>query len=100
VEKIGEIMRATYERKTRGPWLGTDGRTPVQITVSVEPTTPCVTNTHEGTLAFRQPIFSKRGAVGQGSNRENEVEVQVHEVTINYLHHAEVVVQQVSKWLD
>jgi hypothetical protein len=69
MEKIEEILCATYERKTRGPGSGTEGRTPVQITVSVEPTTPCVTNTPEGTQDFRQPIFSRRGAAGQGSNR-------------------------------
>jgi hypothetical protein len=44
-------------------------RTPVQITVSVEPTTPCVTNTPERTPTFRQPNFSGRGATGQGSNQ-------------------------------
>jgi hypothetical protein len=35
----------------------------------VEPTTPCATNTPEGTQDFRQPIFSRRGEAGQGSNR-------------------------------
>jgi hypothetical protein len=35
----------------------------------VEPTTPCATDTLEGTQDFRQPIFNRRGVAGQGSNR-------------------------------
>jgi hypothetical protein len=45
VEKIEEISCTTYERKTRGSRSGTEGITPIHITVSVEPTTPCATNT-------------------------------------------------------
>jgi hypothetical protein len=69
VEKIEEILHATYERKTGGPGSGTEGRTPIQITVSVEPTTPCATNTPERTPTFRQPNFSGRKETGQGSNQ-------------------------------
>jgi hypothetical protein len=69
VESIEEILHTTYERKMRGLGSGTESRTPVQITVSVEPTTPCATNTPEGTPYFTQPNFSRRGETGQGSNR-------------------------------
>jgi hypothetical protein len=69
VEKIEEILCATYERKTRGLGSGIEGITPVQIIVSVEPTTPCATNTPKRTPTFRQPNFSRRGATGQGSNQ-------------------------------
>jgi hypothetical protein len=46
--------------KIGGPRLGIEGRTPIQIMISVEPTTPCVTNTPERTPTFRQPNFSGR----------------------------------------
>jgi hypothetical protein len=62
-------MHETYERKTRGPGSGTEGRTPIQITVSVEPTTPCATNTPERTPTFRQLNFSGRRETRQGSNQ-------------------------------
>jgi hypothetical protein len=39
VEKIEEILCATYERKTGGLRVGTKGRTPIHITFSVGPTT-------------------------------------------------------------
>jgi hypothetical protein len=64
VEQIEEILCAIYERKARGPWLGIEGKTLVQIIVSVEPTTPCATNTPEGTQTFIRPIFSRRGETG------------------------------------
>jgi hypothetical protein len=60
MKKIEKILYETYKRKKRGPGSGTKGRTPVQITVSVEPTTPCVTNRPEITPTFRQPNFSGR----------------------------------------
>jgi hypothetical protein len=44
VEKIEEILHATYERKIGGPGSRTKGRNPIYITVSVEPTTPCATS--------------------------------------------------------
>jgi hypothetical protein len=57
VEQIEEIMCKTYERKTRGPIMGREGKNPIHINVSVEPINPCVTNTPKRTLAFRQPKF-------------------------------------------
>jgi hypothetical protein len=57
----------TYERKTRGPREETRGRTPIHISVSVEPINPCVTNTPERTPLFRQPNFSGRNAAGSTS---------------------------------
>ena len=60
VEQIEEIMRATYERKIGGPRVGTKGRTPIQINVSVEPITPCVTSTPERTPTSRQLNFNSR----------------------------------------
>jgi hypothetical protein len=48
---------------------GTEGRTPIQFTIGVEPTTPCVTNTLERTPAFRQPNFSGRNIVGNTSKQ-------------------------------
>jgi hypothetical protein len=69
VEKIEEILCATYERKTGGPRVGTEGRTPIQINVSVEPITPCVTSTPERTPTSRQPNFSGRRMTGQGSSQ-------------------------------
>jgi hypothetical protein len=68
VEQIEEILCAKYERKTRGLGLGTEGKTPVQIIVSVEPTTPCVINTPKGRQAFKQPVFSRISATSQGTN--------------------------------
>jgi hypothetical protein len=61
MDKFEEIMQETYERKTRGPGSGTKGINPIQITISVEPTTPCATNTPERTPVFRQLNFSGRG---------------------------------------
>jgi hypothetical protein len=69
VEKIEEILHATYERKTRGPRVGTKGRTPIHVSVSVEPITPCVTNTPERTPPFRQLNFSGRKTTGSTSNQ-------------------------------
>jgi hypothetical protein len=53
MEHIEEILCATYERKIGGPRAGTIGKTPIQIIVSVETTTPCATNTLERTSTFR-----------------------------------------------
>jgi hypothetical protein len=86
VEKIEEILCTTYERKTRGPGSGTEGRTPIQITVSVEPTTPCATNTPERTPTFRQPNFSGRRETDMDPIKENQLGEKVQEVTVNYLH--------------
>jgi hypothetical protein len=57
VEQIEEILRTTYERKTRGPRVGREGNNPIHINVSVEPINPCVTNTPKRTPSFRQPKF-------------------------------------------
>jgi hypothetical protein len=64
VEKIEEILRATYERKTRGPGEETGGGTPIHISVSVEPINPCETNIPERAPPFRQLNFSGRNAAG------------------------------------
>jgi hypothetical protein len=69
MEKIEEILHAKYERKTRGPRSGIEGRTPIQIIVSVEPTTPCVTNTPEINPTFRQSNFSGRKTSVNTSNQ-------------------------------
>jgi hypothetical protein len=53
-------LHATYEMKTASPKVGTKGRTPFQVSVSVEPITPCVTSSPERTPAFRQLNFSER----------------------------------------
>jgi hypothetical protein len=49
-----------YERKTKGPGLGKEGKNPIRIIISVEPTTPCATYTPEIIPAFRQSNFSGR----------------------------------------
>jgi hypothetical protein len=73
MEKIEEILHATYERKTRGPREGTEGITPIHISVSVEPINPCVTNTPERTPPFRQPNFSGRNTTGSTSTQEKQL---------------------------
>jgi hypothetical protein len=60
VEKIEEILCATYESKTRGPREGIEGITPIQVSVCVEPITPGATSTPKITPPFRQPNFSCR----------------------------------------
>jgi hypothetical protein len=57
VEHIEEIVRATYERKTRGPRMRGEGNHPIHINVSVEPINSCATNTPKRTPSFRQPKF-------------------------------------------
>jgi hypothetical protein len=52
VEKIEEIMCATYERKMRGSREGMEGRNPIHINVSVKPINPCTTNTPKRTPPF------------------------------------------------
>jgi hypothetical protein len=69
VDQIEEIMRATYERKIGGPRVGTKGRTPIQINVSVEPITPCVTSTPERTPTFRQLNISGKKTAGSTSKQ-------------------------------
>jgi hypothetical protein len=71
VEKIEEIFLTTYERKTRGPRMGREGKNHVHINVSVEPINPCVTNTPKITPSFRQSKFrssqTKRSTSTQGT---------------------------------
>jgi hypothetical protein len=55
VEQIQEILRATYERKTRGQRTGEEGSHPIHINVSVEPINPCATNTTKRTPSLRKP---------------------------------------------
>jgi hypothetical protein len=47
MENIDEILHATYERKMRGKRAGKKGINPIHVSVSVEPITPCATNTLE-----------------------------------------------------
>jgi hypothetical protein len=60
MEKIEEILRETYERNTCGPRAGTKGRTPIHVSVSVEPINSCETNTPIRTPPFRELNFSGR----------------------------------------
>jgi hypothetical protein len=69
VEKIEEIMHATYERKMRGPRAGMEGNNPIHINVNVEPINPCTTNTPKRTPPFRQPNFGRRKIAGSTSTQ-------------------------------
>ena len=69
MEKIEEIVHVMYEMKIEGPRSGTNGRNPIQNTVSLEPTTPCATNTPEKKIVYRQPNFSGRNTMGHTSNK-------------------------------
>jgi hypothetical protein len=69
VEKIEEILCATYIRKTGGPRVGKKGSTPIQVSVSVEPITPCATSTPERTPPFRQSNFNGRKIAGHTSKQ-------------------------------
>jgi hypothetical protein len=69
VEQIEEILHVTYERKVGGPRSGTKGRTQIQITVSVEPTTPCATDTLERKPTFRKSYFSGIKTTRNTSNK-------------------------------
>jgi hypothetical protein len=84
VEKIEEILHATYEIKMRGPRTGGEGNHPIHINVSVEPINPCETNTPKRTPLFRQPNFggsptegstSTQGETTGGSNSGNPSKV-------------------------
>jgi hypothetical protein len=57
MDKIEEILRATYERKTRGPRIGKVDNHPFHINFSVETINPCATNTPKRTPSFRQLKF-------------------------------------------
>jgi hypothetical protein len=69
VENIEEILYTTYERKMRGPRVGTEDNNPIHINVSVEPIKPCATNTPKSTTLFRQPNFRRRKTVGSTSTQ-------------------------------
>jgi hypothetical protein len=69
MENIEEILCTTYERKIGGLRERTGGRTPIHVSVNVEPITPCATNTPKRTPPFRQPNFSGRKTVGSTSKQ-------------------------------
>jgi hypothetical protein len=69
VEKTDEIIRTTYERKTRGPRVGIEGNTPIHISVSVETINPCATNTPRRTPPFRQLNSRIRKTIGSTSTQ-------------------------------
>jgi hypothetical protein len=69
VEHIEEILRATYERKTRGPRARGEGNHPIHINVNVEPINPCATNTPKRTPPFRQPKFDGSPTIGSTSTQ-------------------------------
>jgi hypothetical protein len=69
MEKIEEILHATYERNTRGPRVETGGRNLIHISDNVEPINPCTTNTLERTPLFRQLNFSGRNATRSTSTQ-------------------------------
>jgi hypothetical protein len=69
MEKIEEILHATYERKTRGPRARIEGINPIHVNVSVKPINPCATNTPIGTSTFRQPSFERRRTIGSTSTQ-------------------------------
>jgi hypothetical protein len=59
----------TYERKTRYIRYGAEERYPVQIRISVEPTTPCATKTIEKEKSDNhQMINGRRIFLGRGSS--------------------------------
>jgi len=69
MEQIEEILRAAYERKTRGPRTGGEDNHSFNINVSVEPINPCATNTPKRTPLFRQPKFEGSPTTGSTSTQ-------------------------------
>ena len=69
VEHIEEILRATYERKMRGPRVGREGNNPIHINVSVEPINPCRNNTPRRTPPFKKLDFGRRKTTGSTSTQ-------------------------------
>jgi hypothetical protein len=69
VEQIEEILRATYERKTRVLRMRREGINPIHINVSVEPINPCATNTPKRKPSFRQPTFRSSHTIGSTSTQ-------------------------------
>ena len=62
-------MHEKYERNTRGPREGIEGRNSIHINVIVEPINSCVTNTPKRTPPFRQPNFWRRKTAGSTSTQ-------------------------------
>jgi len=65
VENIEEILRATYEIKTRGARSNEEAGTPVQIRNSVEPTTPCTISTSTKKRKFREQVTDGQRNIGE-----------------------------------
>jgi hypothetical protein len=66
---IEDILRTTYDRKTRGHGSGAKEGSPFHIQISVEPTTPCETKTsEEEKLVNQQVISGRRIFTGRGSS--------------------------------
>jgi hypothetical protein len=95
VEHIQEILRATYERKTRGPRARIEGNNPFHINVIVEPINPCATNTPKRTPPFRQWNFGRRQHEVH-IHKEQQLGEPVQEVVVKYLHRAEIIVQHLG----
>jgi hypothetical protein len=57
VENIEEIMHAIYEINIRGEISNEEEGTPVQIRISVKPTTPCMINTSTKKELFREKVI-------------------------------------------
>jgi CHASE2 domain-containing sensor protein len=66
---IGDILHTTYERKTRGYGSNTEEGSPFHIRITMEPTTPYVTNTSEEEKSVNQQVISDRIIfIGHGSS--------------------------------
>ena len=77
VEQIEEILRATYERKTRGPRIGGEDSHHFHINFNVEPINPCATNTPKRTPPFRQPRFRSSQTTGSTSTQETMIQNRI-----------------------
>jgi hypothetical protein len=73
MEQIEEILRAAYERKTRGPRTGGEDNHSFNINVSVEPINPCATNTPKRRPPFRQPKFEGSPTTGSTSTQRETI---------------------------
>jgi hypothetical protein len=92
-------MHATYERKMRGTRVEVEGSTPIHISVSLEPTNPCATNTPRRTPPFRQPNLWRRKTEGSTSTQGTTSGGASSESSSQHLHRVEVVVQHL-RWHD
>jgi hypothetical protein len=100
VEKIEEILRATYERKTRGPRIGEEGSHPIHINVSVEPINPCATNTPKITPRLENQSSEEVRQQEAHLHKEKQLEELVQAALVKYLHHVEEVVVSHSEWQE